>query len=328
MASGTLTGVRAAGSAFADYGPVRVLDTRSGKGVAAGAVASGGTLKLKVVGRGYPGNPIPAGVTAVALNVTAVSPRANGYLSVYGNEDQAGTVLTRPGTSNLNFQADQNVANLVLVPVGKDGTVDFYNSSKGSTQIVADIEGFFTTSSQTVENVALSGYTPLSPIRVVDTRKGTGTGGKVAQIPAGGTLVVQMSDAHGIGQSTSVALHITAVGSTRNGMISAFPADPDAVQHAAAYGVSDVNYSAGQTASNTAFVTTSTEAQSGSPTGSVAFYNSSSGPVDLVVDVVGYFGYRLPASGGASAYVPSSRRSGPSTPGSRPRRSPAGCRPI
>ena len=303
-ASATLAGVRPAGAAFADYGPERILDTRSGKGVAAGAVASGGTLKLKVVGLGNPGNPIPSGITAVALNVTAVSPSANGYLSVYGNENQAGTPLTKPATSNLNFQAGQNVANLVVVPVGKDGTVDFYNSSKGSTQIVADIEGFFTTSSQPVENVALSGYTPITPVRMVDTRKGTGTGGKIAQIPADGTLVVQMAGVDGIGAASSVALHITAVGGTRNGVISAFPGNPDAVVNAATYGVSDVNYSAGQTASNTAFVTTSAEAQNGNPTGSVTFYNSGSGPVDLIVDAVGYYGYTQPAPGGASAYVP------------------------
>jgi hypothetical protein len=36
------------------------------------------------------------------------------------------------------------VPNLVLVPVGSDGRVDFHNTSAGTVHIVADMFGYYT----------------------------------------------------------------------------------------------------------------------------------------------------------------------------------------
>ena len=300
LATNTLSGVHTAGAYFGDYGPQRILDTRTGLGTKAGPVAAGGTLKLKVTGLGSIGGPIPAGITAVALNVTAVTPAAGGYLSVYGNEDQSGAQLAYPGTSNINFRSGGTVAELVIAPVGKDGTVDFYNGSAGSLQLVADVAGIFTPNPAALTNVSLGGYTPITPTRFLDTRDGTGTGGKIARIPANGTVRVQMSGVDGLAALTaSVAMNITVTNAAAGGVIAAYPANnPTEVPE-----VSNVNYSAGQTTSNMAIVTTSLIAPAGSPTGSVAFHNSSSVPVDLIVDVVGYFGTSA-APGGPGAYVP------------------------
>ena len=59
-------------------GPSRLLDTRTGLG-AAGPVGAGKSIKLQVAGRGG----VPAGASAVALNVTATQPSGSGYLTVY-----------------------------------------------------------------------------------------------------------------------------------------------------------------------------------------------------------------------------------------------------
>ena len=45
-------------------------------------------------------------------------------------------------TSNLNFQAGQNIPNLVVVPVGADGKIQLFNGSAGSVQLVADVAGY------------------------------------------------------------------------------------------------------------------------------------------------------------------------------------------
>jgi hypothetical protein len=77
-----------------------------------------------------------SGVTAVVLNVTAVGGTASSFVIVYP-DGQA-----RPGTSNLDFAKGQTIANLVVVPVGADGKVDFYNDA-GSVNLVADLDGYY-----------------------------------------------------------------------------------------------------------------------------------------------------------------------------------------
>ena len=66
----------------------------------------------------------PSGVVgAVVLNVTVTQPTRAGWVTVFPD----GT--SRPATSNVNFVAGATVANLVVVPVGSDGSVDLYNGS-------------------------------------------------------------------------------------------------------------------------------------------------------------------------------------------------------
>ena len=47
-----------------------------------------------------------------------------------------------PEASNLNFTAGETIPNLVIVPVGADGKVDFYNDA-GSVNLVADLAGCY-----------------------------------------------------------------------------------------------------------------------------------------------------------------------------------------
>lgn len=78
-----------------------------------------------------------SGVTAVVVNVTATGGTARSFVTVY--PDGSG----RPGSSSVNFTAGETIANLVMVPVGADGKVDFYNSA-GSVNLVADLSGYYT----------------------------------------------------------------------------------------------------------------------------------------------------------------------------------------
>ncbi|MBR7834957.1 hypothetical protein KDL01_16910 [Actinospica durhamensis] len=278
-----------AGSEYTAYTPTRILDTRKGIGAPAAAVGAGKTLSLQVAGAGASGDTIPSGITAVVLNVTAVSPTANGVLTVYGDEDAYGDQETLPTTSNVNYKTGQNVPNLVIVPVGANGVVDFHNGgSKGNTQILADVAGYFTADQNTDK------YVGISPARILDTRHGTGTG-KVAKIPANGsvTLTVAGSDNGTIPAAgvDAISMNLTVVNGTKNGVITAYP-DGEATVPT----VSNVNYSAGQTIANMSIVKVGED-------GKVVLYNNSSGTVDLIADANGYFSSTTTVAT-ASAYLP------------------------
>ena len=274
------------GSDFTAVGPSRVLDTRYGIGASATPVTAGGTLKLDVGSDVYTdGSPI----SAVVVNVTATDETANGVLTVYGDEDSSGNALSRPTTSNVNYRKGANTPNLVVVPVGKNGVVDFYNNSSGSTDLIADVQGYF---SQTNS----SEYVPVTPTRIIDTRKGIGTG-KVAQIPANGTIVVPVAGLkNGVvpGSALSVALNLTAVDGTKNGVITAYAGNGGSDVPTA----SNLNYSAGSTSANMAIVQLGFENPG---LNEIAIHNSGSGPVDVVADVFGYFAV---GAVDGSAYIP------------------------
>ncbi|MBR7832243.1 hypothetical protein KDL01_03175 [Actinospica durhamensis] len=290
--------VQTLGSEFTAFGPWRMLDTRKGIGAAAAPVAPHGTLKLKVAGVGVSDgaqkSSTPVGVTAVVMNVTATGGTANGVLTVYGDEDQSGKASTRPITSNVNYAKNKNVPNLVVVPVGKNGLIDFYNNSSGSTGIVADIQGYFT-------DANADAYFPVTPTRIIDTRKGIGTG-KIARIPANGTIYVTVSGIKGgviPFDAAAVAVNLTAVDATHPGVITAYstsnPSGTGPIPSA-----SNLNYAAGAASANAAIVPISFE----SPTiGQIAIHNSGAGPVDIIADASGYF-TGTPSPAGGSAYVP------------------------
>ena len=271
------------GSDFTPFGPTRILDTRKDEGID-GAIGANDTASLKVVGaQDAAGDKVPAGVTAVVLNVTVTESTSNGYLTVYGDDDVNGDAQENPGTSNLNFRTGENVANLVTVPVGTNGLVDFYNGAgKGSTQVLADIAGYYTASTA-------SSYVAITPTRILDTRKGEGA--PKAQIQADKSINVTVAGANGIpDDATAVAVNLTSVDSTKNGLITAYPTGQSLPV------VSNLNYVAGSTTANMAIIPIGTNGQ-------VTFENSSTGPVDLLADVAGYYTADSTVAG-ASAYIP------------------------
>jgi hypothetical protein len=110
-----------------------LLDTRNQFG-AAGPVPAQGSISVQMTGHG--GIP-PNGVSAVALNVTAVSPTSAGYITAWPS------LTNRPEASNLNFSPGQNIPNMVIVPVGTDGKISLFNGSGGTVQLLADVAGYY-----------------------------------------------------------------------------------------------------------------------------------------------------------------------------------------
>ena len=112
--------------------PTRNLDSRTGNGPRLGAIGPDSTFSLRVARI----HRVPADAAAVMLSVIAVKPTANGYLTVYPGQ------VARPPTSTLNFKTGAVVPNAVIVGLGANGTISFYNSG-GKTQVVSDLAGFF-----------------------------------------------------------------------------------------------------------------------------------------------------------------------------------------
>ncbi|HEX7353864.1 MAG TPA: family 43 glycosylhydrolase [Mycobacteriales bacterium] len=138
--SGYLT-ASGGGSAFsAAPAPVRICDTRPANPsqLAGGAaqctgrtIGAAGTLRVNV--RGLAG--VPAGATAVVVNLTGVAPTGTTYLTVFPGP-------TRPFASDLNPAPGEVRANLVVATIASDGTISVFNHA-GSTNVIVDVEGWY-----------------------------------------------------------------------------------------------------------------------------------------------------------------------------------------
>jgi hypothetical protein len=129
-AAATSTGDRAI---FEPLVPARILDTRQPP---ANPLGPNESRPLQVTGVGG----VPADATAVVLNVTAVSPTAGGYLTVYPAD------APQPAASNLNFSPGQIVPNSVQVKLGSTGAdlgrIRIFNFA-GQTHVLVDVGGYF-----------------------------------------------------------------------------------------------------------------------------------------------------------------------------------------
>jgi hypothetical protein len=263
--------VTTAGSDYTAYGPTRVLDTRNGNGAPKAPVKPRSVTQVTFAGNGG----IPKDVTAVVLNVTVTEPTAAGDIIVYGD----GTA--RPSSSNVNFVKGQTVPNQVIAPVGEDGKVDFYNASTGSTDLIADVAGYFTQSPS-------SGYSSLTPYRLVDTRVGTGEPKRPLAGKSSFAVQIAGNDGGKLPASgiTAVALNITSTGSQGSGFLTAY-ADGTNTPTA-----SNVNFTANQTIANSVITPVGSD-------GKIRIFNGSAKATGVVVDVVGYY-----SAASVSAYVP------------------------
>lgn len=245
-----------ADNAFTAVTPTRILDTRNGTGVAPGKIAGNSSITLKIGGSG----PVPANATAAVLNLTATQGTAGGYLTVY----PAGS--TRPTTSNLNFNAGETRPNLVVVPLGKDGSINIYNVA-GQVHAVADLMGYFTPGATSGSASTLDVGVPT---RVLDTRKATGVATTTPVAPSASvTLTLPNLPAN----TTAVVLNVTVTAPTGGGYLTVSPGDSTGTKPT----TSSLNFSAGETIPNLVVV-----AVTG---GKVSFYNGSAGTVHVVADL-------------------------------------------
>lgn len=197
--------------------PTRILDTRSGLGQdAAHKPAARESVALAVLGAGG----VPAdGVSAVVMNVTATEATAPGFVQVI----PTGGATALGASSNLNVTAaGQTIPNLVIVPVGADGTVTLY--TQNGTHLVADVAGWFT--DDTADPSETGQFVATTPQRLTDTR---GSDGKGVRPAAAASVVVEpirlTKAVLGApdGQVSAVFANITATEAAAAGYVQGFP---------------------------------------------------------------------------------------------------------
>lgn len=208
----------AAASTYDPLPPTRVIDTRQDPPGRRGART---TTRI-----GFDGL-LPPGATAVAVNVTAAEPGADGYLTAF----PCGTARTG---STVNYTKWLSRGAMTITPLDANDEICVYAHT--ATDIVVDLQGAFVEPGGTVVG---SGFQPIaSPTRLVDTRKTGRRSVLSVPTPAG---------------ADAVAVNITTVNSTRSGWVRAYPCDDDST------GVSNVNYGAGEIVAGGAFVPTSAQ---------------------------------------------------------------------
>jgi hypothetical protein len=231
---------------FMSLSPNRLADSRQGLGLP-GRIQAGSTQSVTLAGGG---SPVPAGASAIVMNVTAVDPANDGFVSVY----PCGSAP--PVVSSLNPRQGETRPNLVVVPLGPGGTVCFYSTS--TTDLLVDVTGYVQTSG--------TRFNAVTPTRLADTRVGL-------RLTAGGTLRVPVAGARGLPQSTTaIAANITAVGPSSGGYITAYGCgDPLPA-------TSTLNLQAGNDAANGAQVQLGAD-------GDLCLYSTVA--TDLIVDING-----------------------------------------
>lgn len=151
--------VNPAESSFVPVDPVRVVDSRTVVGVA-GPLSSLADQDVQVTGTinttGGMKAVVPVGANGVVLNLTAIRPTADGFISV-----RPGGSTGTAATSSLNFDSGAVVANSVTVSVPTSGPdageislrFDAFGISGPTANVAVDIVGYTTNATLTALQV-------------------------------------------------------------------------------------------------------------------------------------------------------------------------------
>jgi hypothetical protein len=174
----------AANYVYVPVAPCRMVDTRINNGTPFGAPSIiAGTQRSFSLASSACG--LPAGALAnggaLSLNITAIPATNLDYLTVWGTSP---TEPQPPITSTLNAPSNDPVANAAIVSIGEDATASVSVFASNTTDVLIDINGYFTTPS-----IAPSGLSLYenAPCRVLDTRPTTGAFIGQATVPVAGT---------------------------------------------------------------------------------------------------------------------------------------------
>src|SRR5690606_3132329 len=126
-------------SAFVPMPPCRLFDTRPESNIGPRDTPLGSAEEYAQQVTGTNGDcTVPAGATAVSLNVTVVDPTAPSYLTLWPADAPV------PNASNLNyFPGTAPTPNKVDVRLSADGRIKLMNRF-GTAHVLADVGGYHT----------------------------------------------------------------------------------------------------------------------------------------------------------------------------------------
>ena len=246
----------------------------------------------------YVGGPIStafANATAVSLVVGVIGTKAgeSGYVTVYP-ATSIGTCGPAPVVSNVNYTGKAPQSNAVTVEMSfnhNNGAFCVYNSDSNANDpvnIYIDLQGYFTSSAS-----GASSYTPLTPVRICDTRSTYNdvVQGANSQCANSGnplssnspTITVSVPTAAGVpSDATAIVVNVVIVGATGGGYATVYNGGTQP-------GTSNLNWGA---ASNYKFdqipdISNMVVIPITQSTSSFKIFSSSS--ANVVVDVYGYY---------------------------------------
>ncbi len=282
-------------------GPNRVLDTRIGLGISEAVQPGDGRntdpndvkrlasrLNHEFVVTGVGGVP-SRGVGAVLLNVTAAGSSTSGVAKIFPKpantawyDDESSFPASNPSGPLLVWGAGEDIANLMLVPVGVGGRLRIENFSPAAVHVVADVVGWFDLGQAGQTGSRL---TAIAPTRLLDSRNGIG--GPAAPFGAGESRTLPMTGGGIPTDASAVVATATGVTPTTGTYLTIWPAGTGRQE------TSVLNLGAGDVRPNLVAVGTGAG-------GAWSLFNAY-GSNDVLVDAVGYF---RPGSGGLVTPLP------------------------
>ncbi|HEY4017259.1 MAG TPA: hypothetical protein VGM75_01145 [Pseudonocardiaceae bacterium] len=238
----------ASASTFTPVAPQRVLDTRT----PGGEIPARGAVSLAMP------STVPANATAVVLNITGTDSNAPTYLAV------GPLVGENFLSSNLNLATGETRANLATVELGAHGVM--VTAGPAAVNAIIDLDGYYAPGS------GGAGFTPTSPIRMLDTRNS-------APVGQNSTFTLDVSQRVPAG-ATAVVFNLTALDASASTFVTAY-ADGTSLPLA-----SNLNLVPGVITPNLVTVPISADRK-------VDLHNAF-GSVDLIADLSGYY---TPGSG-------------------------------
>ncbi len=273
----------AAVTLFSSKPDQRVFDSRSGTPFASGETRL-------VTFSGLVGLP-PGQLDSVTANITVAGAQSDGYVTVYPADSP------QPPTSNVNYQAGRDVANASILKLSPTGQVKVVNVG-GPAHILIDVSGGF---SSAYSPFSGSGFVPVAPIRLLDTRTDSTTvdprnilqpGEQLPSEGCGRSRYPDLSRFSSSASRTGLVLNVTAVDSDGPGYLSVLTSY---VPPASEPATSSINLSDGDTRANLSFTSAYPYIR-----------NSNSRMGWMIADLAGYFVYRYSdtTSSGFVATVP------------------------
>ena len=243
--------------------PARLAESRlgaptvDGKFQGFGRTAPGSTTTVRVAGRAD----VPIGVSAAILNVAAVDPTSDSFITVHA------CLPATPVASSLNHTGGVNRSNELITPLDPFGDICIYTDQ--DVDLIVDVVGY-------VE--PMSDLVSTDSARYVETRPGAttfdGQNEGMGKLAAGSMTKVQIADRGAVPDDASAAvINVAAVDSDAAGFFTVDACNtprPNA---------SSLNYVAGVNGANEIIVQLDVA-------GMICVYTQSS--THLILDVVGY----------------------------------------
>lgn len=261
------------GSYYNVVSPVRAIDTRISVGTITPSVVARSLVANQPMCFDLSGTIGDSSATAVTGNLT-VANASSGWAIYLGP-----AAVAAPTTSTLNFTAGQTLANGVTVALGANEKMcaTFISTTGTTTDIVFDVTGYYSPEGDYM-------YTPIAPVRMVDSRIGLGV---ASALVANAPREFQVASTASPLVKTAVAVGATAI--TGNLTITdqtfgwAAYLGPNALTSPT---TSTINFSAGQVIANNVTVPLG-----GSNNADLfaTFISTSGKTTSVVLDVTGYF---------------------------------------